>query len=289
MTPTTPHANTSHHKQPLDRLTDYAQEWQVKVEKTFETETSVMGFGIRDAVQVVLKISKHPSDEWHSGDILRAFEGNGIVRVFEFDAGAVLLERLAPGNNLVSMVREGKDDEATRILAGVMQQLANHASPDGCPTVFDWAGGFSRYLNSADEQIPADFVHEAQELYLRLAQSSSRPMLLHGDLHHYNLLSDRERGWVAIDPKGVVGELEYEVGAILRNPIELPDCLTNPEVIQARLRILSAALHLDHQRALQWSFAQAVLSAIWTVDDDHFLKPDHPTLRLANTLRAMLR
>ena len=43
-------------------------------------------------------------------------------------------------------------------------------------------------------------------------------MLLHGDLQHYNVLLDKDRGWVAIDPKGVVGELEYEVGALLRNP-----------------------------------------------------------------------
>jgi streptomycin 6-kinase len=40
------------------------------------------------------------------------------------------------------------------------------------------------------------------------------------DLHHYNVLSDSGRGWLAIDPKGLVGEVEYEVGAAIRNPID---------------------------------------------------------------------
>ena len=74
-------------------------------------------------------------------------------------------------------------------------------------------------------------------------------MLLHGDLQHYNVLFDNQRGWTAIDPKGVVGELEYELGALLRNPIELPDVFTNPERIKHRLEILTTALQLDYSRA----------------------------------------
>jgi streptomycin 6-kinase len=113
-------------------------------------------------------------------------------------------------------------------------------------------------------------------------------MLLHSDLHHYNVLFDRELGWTAIDPKGIVGELEYEVGALLRNPGELPELFTNQATVERRLKILTTLLPVDHARVLQWSFAQAVLSAIWTVEDDYPLERNNSALQLARTLKPML-
>lgn len=273
----------------LDRLAAYSRRWNVAIEKTFETESSVLAFGERKSTRVVLKIIKRLGDEWHSGEILRAFDGDGIVRVYESDAGAVLLERLDPGDELVKLARDGNDERATEILAYVVNQLADHTAPEGCATVLDWAGGFDRYLNTADKQLPAILVHKAHDIYQRLAKSSSRTMLLHGDLHHYNVLFDAKRGWVAIDPKGVVGELEYEVGAILRNPREQPDFFTSREVIERRLGTLTDSLQLDYRRTLQWSFAQAVLSAIWDVEDGYPVESTHPGLRLARTIEPMLR
>ena len=164
----------------FDRLKAHAQQWHVAIERTFETESSVLAFGERKSARVVLKIIKHLGDEWHSGDILRAFDGDGMVRVHESDAGAVLLERLDPGNELVKVVREGNDERATETLARVTKQLAGHAAPDGCATVFDWARGFDRYLNTANKQLPANLVYKAQDVYHGLAMSSSRTMLLHG-------------------------------------------------------------------------------------------------------------
>ena len=272
----------------FDRLELHAQQWNVVLERTFETNSSVLAFGNRESSPVTLKISKQLGDEWHSGDILRAFAGEGMVRVYEFVAGAVLLERLEPGNELVEMVRDGNDGRATEILADVMRRLANHPPPDGCPSVLDWALGFDRYRKTGDTRIPSALVQKAQEIFRSLASSSSRSMLLHGDLHHYNVLHDKNRGWVAIDPKGVVGELEYEVGAILRNPCELSELFVSRPVIESRLRILTDALHLNYLRALHWSFAQAVLSAIWGIEDGYEVDANHPSLILAGTIEPML-
>ncbi len=273
----------------LDQLALRAQQWDVAIHHAWETTGSALAFGVRRGIRVVLKITKQPGDEWHAGDILRAFGGDGTVRVYESDAGAVLLERLDPGSELVELVRHGKDETATEILAQVMQQMAQHAPTCDCSTVLDWARGFDRYLKAGDKQIPAALVSEAGELYRRLATSQQSVMLLHGDLHHYNVLFDSTRGWVAIDPKGVVGELEYEVGAILRNPTEQPDLYASPTVIESRLRMLTKALHLDYQRALEWSFAQAVLSAVWEVEDGYPVGPNNPALKLAYVLRPLSR
>ena len=264
-----------------------AAEWNVTLNETRETATSLLGFGVRDTQRVVLKLTK-VSDEAHAGKVLQAFDRSGAVRVFEAETGAVLVERLEPGEQLVSLVRRGDDDEATRILAHVIKRLANHEPPDECPTVADWGRGFNRYLDSGDRQIASGLLREAGDVYQALASSQRTTMLLHGDLQHYNVLFDRERGWTAIDPKGVIGELEYETGALLRNPIEQPELFTTRATIERRLEILTTLLPLDQARALQWSFAQAVLSAIWDVEDGYHVESNHPVLLLANTIKEML-
>ena len=146
----------------------------------------------------------------------------------------------------------------------------------------------ARYRDHGDGQIPRALVDQAEALYLELCTSQRRPRLLHGDLQHYNVLYDHVRGWVAIDPKGVVGELEYEIGASLRNPIEAPALFTSATVVRARIDRLCGALALDSRRALAWSFAQAVLSAIWSVEDGFVVRASDPVLVLARTLRRML-
>src|SRR4030095_5130905 len=142
----------------LKRLREYARAWSVSVAETFETETSVIAFGLRKDQPVVLKVIKQTGDdEWRAGEILAAFAENGVVRVYEQVPGAVLVERLRPGNSLARLSLGGRDEEATDILAGVMQRMSACSSTSAfefCPTVHDWAKGFESYLTSGDEQVP---------------------------------------------------------------------------------------------------------------------------------------
>lgn len=270
---------------PLDRFERLAEKWRVTCEKPCETPTAILAYGIRESERVVLKVIKQVGDEWLSGEILNAFQGEGMVRVYEWEPGAVLLERLEPATPLVELVRRGHDEGANKILAELLTTIAHHSPPKAACSVMDWWLGFDRYLNSDDQHIDPTLVTEARERFLELAQSQKVTMLLHGDLHHYNVLFDTSRGWIAIDPKGVVGELEYEIGAIVRNPIEQPEWFTSGDVIERRLRQFADRLHLNYDRMLGWSFAQAVLSAIWDVEDGHPINRDHPHLMLANTIK----
>lgn len=270
------------------RLKAKAADWNVSLSETRETPTSLLGFGARANAAVVLKLTKQEGDESHAGEVLQAFEGDGAVRVLESEPNAVLLERIEPGEQLLSLVKRGDDEEATRILAQVIEKLANRVAPVTCPTVSDWGRGFDRYLQSDDKLIPRELVHEAHALYKSLASTQRTTMLLHGDLQHYNVLFDEKRGWLAIDPKGVVGELEYEIEPILRNPVELPELFADPDTINRRLDTLTSFLHLDRSRTLNWSFARTVLSAIWDVEDGYPIPSTHPSLLLAQTLRHLV-
>lgn len=272
----------------LDRVNQHAREWRLRIEESFETETSVISFVTRDGQSLVLKTVKQEGDEWNAGNVVSAFEGRGMVRIYEYTGGAMLLERLRPGNSLVNMAINGHDEEATDILTGVIERMSTREVPDGVPTNTAWSKGFEWYLHSADKQIPRNLVETGQQVFADLATSQHQPRLLHGDLQHYNVLFDAERGWLAIDPKGVVGELEYEVGAVLRNPGERPDLFLSTSTIERRLVQFEARLNLNYERMLAWAFAQAVLSAIWWVEDGFAVDATNPALRLAQLLRPMI-
>ncbi|HEV7504053.1 MAG TPA: aminoglycoside phosphotransferase family protein [Thermoanaerobaculia bacterium] len=270
------------------RLEDRAREWRVAVDETFETATSLIAYGRRDDDPVVLKLVKVRGDEWRSGEVLNAFGGRGMVRVLDFAPGAMLLERLLPGCCLVDLSVNDRDDEATTVLAEVIGAMSPDAAMSAFPTVRDWGLGFERYAASGQRLLPPEIVSHAEQVYGRLQDTQTRPRLLHGDLQHSNVLFDGERGWVAIDPKGVVGELEFEIGAALRNPIERPDLFAAPAIIERRLSRFAIRLGLDADRALSWAFAQAVLSAIWDLEDGSAGHETPPSLRLAEAIRSML-
>jgi streptomycin 6-kinase len=270
------------------RVKDRITTWRVVVEHMAETESSVLVFGRRDDQPVVVEVVKRVWDEWLSGAVLQAFEGKGVVRVFDYLDGALLLERLRPGNSLVSMALTGSDERATEILADVIDRMSPRESVVGLPTVHDWGLGFERYEASDNTPIPKALVEDAYRVYSELCTSQSRQRLLHGDLHHDNVLLDSGRCWLAIDPKGVVGETEYEVGAALRNPLDKPEFFLRSSTIKARVQRFGNRLHLNSDRILAWTFAQAVLSTIWLVEDGFVVSNDNPWIALAYAIRPML-
>jgi streptomycin 6-kinase len=266
----------------LARLHQQAREWRVIISHSFETESSVISFVERDDENLVLKLVKQQGDEWNAGEVLRAFNGNGFVRVREHTAGAMLLERLNPAT---ALALHDDDEEATHLLAGVISKIAPTETPASCPAVEDWARVFDLYLSGSDMRIPTALVESAQQLFADLCATQGKRRLLHGDLHHYNVLLDSERGWLAIDPKGVVAELEYEFGAAFRNPFERPRLFLSPNTIRRRLKQFVNELGVDEERTITWAFAQAVLSAVWLIEDGHEVSSSTPTLLLADAIR----
>jgi streptomycin 6-kinase len=272
-----------------ERVEERIRGWKVVVQDTLETQSSYVAFGTREGVPVVLKVIRDFGDEWRCGEVLNAFDPKGVVRVYEYLDGAVLLEWLNPGTSLAPAVLKGGDEEATETIAEVIQRMAHQGgSLQRFVTVEAWGKGFTRYLISGDNQITADLVEKAEALYSHLCATQRGLRLLHGDLQHYNILYDRQRGWVAIDPKGVVGELEYEIGASLRNPYEAPELFTSRNIIESRLKRYESRLKLDSQRALGWGFAQAVLSAIWTIEDGYPVEERNPAVLLAKAIEPLV-
>jgi streptomycin 6-kinase len=202
---------------------------------------------------------------------LRLFDGRGSVRLLEADEqqGILLLERLSPGAPLSALE---DDAEATSIAAGVMRQLWRPVPfQHSFPTVATWALGLPRLRAAFDGgagPFPRRLVEQAEALFAELIPSMAAPALLHGDLHHENILRAGRAPWLALDPKGLVGEPAYEVGALLRNPIPRIYSMPNlKQVLKRRVDQLADELGFDRQRLIGWGIAQAVLSSWWSYED----------------------
>jgi len=231
------------------------------------TPSGAILFVRREAQPLVLKIVGAAGDELLASPAYEHFSGHGAVTLVAQDGRALLLERIAPGHALTQKVLDGDDDGATAVLCDVMSTLHRDAPPPAeLATVEDWGADLSQD-HPPDSPLPLALVSRAAAVFDELCRSQGPRVCLHGDLHHDNVLFDAGRGWLAIDPKGVIGERAYECGAFLRNPTEDAARFADPAIIDRRVRIVCERLGLDRGRVIGWCFAQAVLSAVWALQD----------------------
>lgn len=228
--------------------------------------------GGRDVVlKASVVIAGEPDKEFVAEhDALCLYDGQGMVRLLDADlkAGVILLERLIPGTTLKTLADA---DEATQIAAELMGELWKPVPvAHTFPTVADWATGLQRlrpHFQGGCGPFPERLLDKAERLFNELIDSMDEAVLLHGDLHHENILMSQRSPWLGIDPKGVIGEPAYETGAFLRNlPIAFNDIQARSSLARA-VDQLSDHLILNKQRIVYWGFAQAVLSAWWSFED----------------------
>ncbi len=254
-------------------LADCEQRWHITIAAPFANLTFhyVAPARRHDGTPVVIKACSPTSEFIQEVEALQLFAGSGVVRLLEhnLETEVMLLERLQPGTLLRSLA---DDEKATSIAAGVMRELWRPAPAiHPFPTVADWSKGFARlrqFYQGGNGPFPADLLAEAEYLFATLSASMSNPVLLHGDLHHDNILAAERAPWLAIDPKGLIGEPAYETGALLRNPLpELLNALHPTRILARRIDQLAEELSIARARIHGWALAQAILSAWWNIED----------------------
>ncbi len=227
----------------------------------------------------MLKIATE-AEERVGGLLMQWWDGNGAAKVYAHEGEAILLERAQGRRSLLTMAMNGEDDEASRIIC---EAVGNLHKPQDKPY---------------PELVPLDRRFQALEPAARshggILQTSAavaKALLaapreiraLHGDIHHSNILDFEDRGWLAIDPKGLLGERGYDYANLFCNP----DLRTtkNPERLQRQLPIVSRESGLSQERLLRWIVAYAGLSAAWFIEDGG---DAGPTLRIAEMAAAEL-
>jgi len=213
---------------------------------------------------------------------LRLFNGEGACRLIDYDEekGFLLLERLHPGAMLSTME---DDEEATHIAADLMFKIWRPLESDSllsqelAPALqkfikfSDWFDGLKRLrvmFNGGTGSLSEKLVERVEESVKDFFAENHKPVLMHGDFHHFNILSS-ERGWLVIDPKGVIGPAAYEVGPLLINP--WGDLLNENNyrlMTERRIDILHESLGFERERIREWGLAHAILSAWWSIEDN---------------------
>ncbi|MBK9924283.1 MAG: phosphotransferase [Anaerolineales bacterium] len=239
------------------------------------------GRGDPAPTDVVLKMGV-PNDEMRSEmAALRLFDGEGACKLLDYDEERcwMLLEKLNPGVMLSTLE---DDEEATHIAADVMKRIWVPLESDSLLSVreqapafhkfiqlTDWFDGLKRLRNMYDGgtgPLNEKLVERVESSVKDFFAENHSPVLMHGDFHHFNILSS-ERGWLVIDPKGVIGPAGYEVGPFMINPWgKLSDGISRPLILK-RIDILHEHLGFERERILEWSLAHAILSAWWGVED----------------------
>jgi streptomycin 6-kinase len=269
------------------------QRWRITIGPPFDLSFNYVAPATRsDGTPLVIKACLPSGEFTPQAEALRLFDGHGMVQLLEYDEveEVMLLERLLPGT-LLSTLED--DQQATSIATSVMRQMWRAApSEHPFPTVSDWGRGFARlrehYVGGCGPFPPA-LLAKAETLFAELSASMTENALLHGDFHHGNVLAATRQPWLAIDPKGLVGEPAYETGALLRNQLSKVFDAPHPvRVMARRVDQLADELHLDRERIRGWGLAQAVLSAWWNVEDFGSLREfGRATLACAELLTAI--
>jgi streptomycin 6-kinase len=226
-----------------------------------------------DGTACVLKVSRHVGETRSEIAALQLWDGDGAARLLEGDPelGALLVERLSPGT-MLSEVAQSDDDAATVIGAAILRQLwrpvpARHS----LRSLESWCAGYDRNrdaLARGADGFPAALFARADALRQDLLASTGKQSVLHGDMHHFNVLRAERADWLAIDPKGLAGDPCFDVCQFLRNPHPVP-----PSRNGRRLDVFCAELGLARQRIKAWCLVHAVLDACWDYEDGNPWQP----------------
>lgn len=221
----------------------------------------------------MLKIAKC-EEERRGAAVMRWWKGVGAAQVLAHEGDALLLERIGGGTLAQSIVggREAAanpvlDDRASRVLCQVAARL--HA-PRGQslpgqlgPELVPLAQCFAALAPAAAKY--GGILREAAALAADLLKAPRDSTVLHGDLHHGNILDGGERGWLAIDPKGLLGERGFDFANVFCNPNHAT--ATSPGRLARQVQVVCAEAELEAQRLLAWITAWAGLSAVWHMED----------------------
>lgn len=242
--------------------------WRLRqAELLADTRTSLV-WQVRRAdgsLAVVKALKPAGMDERHGIHLLRWRRGHGLIRLHGVAGNCQLLE-YAGALPLSAVIEREGDDAATRIAADVLRRITAPSSRPAPAGLTPLAEHFAGLFQQAAAAPPHSPYHRAAELAARLLRDLRDVRPLHGDLHHDNILHG-ERGWLAIDPRGLLGDPAYDAANLLYNPLERDDLCLDPQRLRARTAAYAAALRREPAEILAWAYAYGCLSAAWHAED----------------------
>jgi streptomycin 6-kinase len=251
-----------------DLVAECVEEWELQLGEPYEPGAA--GYTVRadlpDGTPAVLKLIYPHREAEHEAEALRAWDGDGAIRLLAHDESrsAMLLERCEPGTLLAKV----DSDLALDVLIGLLPRLWKPVREPFRPLA-DEAMWWIDYLPAEWERAGKPFERYLLDAAVArlgaLANSQGEQVLLHQDLHGDNVLAAQREEWLVIDPKPLVGEREFAVAPIVRDP-ELGHSRRD---VLSRLDRLTSELGLDRDRARGWTIGQTIA---WSLDTSYLPK-----------------
>ncbi|HEX8369494.1 MAG TPA: aminoglycoside phosphotransferase family protein [Pyrinomonadaceae bacterium] len=253
-------------------IEEIEQNWSLEIKKPFPNLSYhyVAPCVFKSGGEAVVKIG-FPGEKTTTFNEIKMLEflgGKGVCKLLRGDEKrlALLLEKLAPGENLKEICRND-DTKAVEIAIRVMRDFWQEA-PENIefPRLEEWFEG----LRKAEKiGFAPEYVKKARRFFDELMSVSAPKTLLHGDFHHENILSAERRPFLAIDPKGIVGDIGYDLSVFMINQAgwleSAPDL---QKKLEDAIRRFSEAFEIEPQNLRKWIFAHSVLSAWWTFEEN---------------------
>lgn len=256
------------------RLRARLEHWQLQSDgPAFATASSLLqpvlfdAGGARLPAMLKLATASAAGDEERAGFALqRWWDGRGAAEVYRHDDDAVLLERARGRRSLATMSlgpSAADDDHALRLLCRAVASLhePRTSAPPALVPLDSWFGGLFAHA----DDLGGSFLRGA-DLAAELLDEQVEPVPLHGDIHHGNVLDFDRRGWLAIDPKGLLGAPEFDYANMLCNPSRVH--AADQRRLRRRVQTASLASGIETDRLLRWTIAWTALSATWFATDD---------------------
>ncbi|MCW2270147.1 aminoglycoside phosphotransferase family protein [Pseudomonas sp. JUb96] len=240
----------------------YLQRWQLIPDGTpLITASSHLLAVVYQGELAMLKVAC-TREEQHGAEVMTWWNGEGAARVLAHADNGLLLERALGPDSLAKYAEQGRDEQATRILCQTIALLHAPRNRPALPLI-ELGTWFSSLWSAADAY--DGFYRDCAQLAQKLLAAPQEECVLHGDIHHGNVLDFGARGWRAIDPKCLYGERTFDYANLFCNPS--PRIATDARLFSQRLATVCRVASLPRQRLLQWIVAWCGLSAAWFLED----------------------
>lgn len=249
----------------VERVDRLCHRWGLTIEDLQQLGEWNLVYLVRRGTQrYAMRICGPGSDVEHEAAALRAWNGNGAVRLLDVDSGdrGMLLERLDSDRSLRDLPLSNAADIAGRLL----RTLAVPA-PDSLPLLVDVASTAAEEMpihqRRLGNPVPAAILNRAVGIALDLSCDPGT-LLVHGDLHYGNVLAGIRQPWLAIDPKPVVGHPEGSVAELLWTRL---DEVADDDAIRSLLDTIVDAGRLEPGRAHAWAVLRATSYWLWGLEN----------------------
>jgi streptomycin 6-kinase len=253
----------------LERLPRLAAEcadrWSLALGAPFEPAhiSLVVPAQLPDGMEVVLKINFPKPESEHEADALAHWDGTGAAVLLAADPErrALVVERCRPGTELWDVADE---EEANRVAGDLLRRLWRPLAPGHPFRPLDleaarWAEELPGRWERFGRPFEPPLLDEAVSFLARVGPSQGEQVVLHQDFHGGNVLRAQREPWLAIDPKPLAGEREFDTASPLRDRRDELECEPNPaRRVRRRLDALSEQLELDRERMRGWAVAHAL-------------------------------